>query len=116
MSSVTSFWVIVGHTDAQLPDSEDRASELANEINRFIHEVRGWGEPDDVSNKVVSLLRDDWEGLQFGGKVAGCSAIWFGWNYADPEGLYSHLSDANWRNITLWWQHENDDTPTVRSL
>ena len=76
----------------------------------------GGGEPDDVSNKVVSLLRDDWEGLQFGGKIAGCSAIWFGWNYADPEGLYGHLSDANWRNITLWWQHENDNTPSVWSL
>ena len=108
--------MIVGHTDAQHPDSEDRASELANEINRFIHEVRGWKKSDDVSNKVVSLLRDDWRVFSSEARSLGCSAIWFGLELRRPEVAVqpSLVTTKLGQHHVCGGNTRTTDTPTVR--
>lgn len=97
MSSVTDVFVIVGDT------ADDQAESIAPKVVEAIRTFRDFGEMP-----VISLVRDDWLTLQGGGKVAGSAAIWFGFNYADMEGLEAHLKDAGFTNLTIWSHHEND--------
>jgi hypothetical protein len=99
VSSVTSVFILVGNTD------EECAETIAPKVAKAIHVFRGW---PDTEQPVISLMRDDWESLQAGGKVAGCAAVWTGLNYADMEGLEGHLRAEGFTNITVWSQHEND--------
>lgn len=97
MSSVTDMFVIVGNTDGE------RAEILAPKVAGAIADFGGLAQLP-----VISLLRDDWQSLQAGSKVAGSAAIWFGWNYAAPEDLEDHLREAGFKNVTVWSHHEND--------
>lgn len=99
MSSVTDVFVIIGDTEDE--NAGDIAPEVAKAITAF--------EPLRLARMpVISLMRDDWEALQGGSKVAGSAVIWFGWNYADMEGLERHLRARGFEHITLWSHHEND--------
>ena len=107
MSSVTDMFVIVG-------DSEDGpAEDIAPKVAKAITTV-GDGRLDNLP--VISLVRDDWDTLQGGSKVAGSAVIWFGWNYAHPDELIAHLKNEGFKHITVWSHHEySDDAPKVVS-
>jgi hypothetical protein len=104
VSSVTDIFVIVGDTD------EDQAEGIAPKVAAAIQAFRecDWELP------VISLMRDDWQSLQAGGKVAGSAAIWFGYNHADVGGLEAHLLAEGFTNITVWSHHENDSDKPPR--
>jgi hypothetical protein len=99
VSSVTDVFVIVGDT------AEDAAESIAPKVAKAVSAFRGW---PDAPQPVISLMRDDWQSLQGGSKVAGSAAIWVGLNFADIEGLEGHLRSEGFKNITLWSHHEND--------
>jgi hypothetical protein len=121
MSSVTSFFVLVGN-DRDYPSdmAEARIKRIAKDIAGYLYDGRRYaGEvpaDTDVSDRTISLDREDWDILQFGSKVAGGAAVWFGWNYADAEGLIKDLIGKGWKDVTVWWQHENDESPTVKVI
>ncbi|MFC5799097.1 hypothetical protein [Streptomyces formicae] len=104
MSSVTDVFVIIGDTDRESAES------IAPKVARAIKDFRGadWRLP------VISLMRDDWQALQGGSKVAGSAAIWFGYNYADMGGLEAHLLAEGFTNLTVWSHHENDSDKAPR--
>lgn len=107
MSSVTDMFVIVGDSDDG--PAEDVAPRVAEAI-ADVGEGRLGGLP------VISLVREDWETLQGGSKVAGSAVLWFGWNYADPDELIDHLKNRGFQHITVWAHHEYaDGAPTVVS-
>ena len=100
MSSVTDMFVIVGDTD------DDHAEGIAPQVAEAI---MAFGNLRLARLPVISLMRDDWESLQGGSRVAGSAVIWFGWNYADPEGLVRHLKAQGFKHLTVWAHHENDN-------
>lgn len=115
MSVVTDVFVLVGdiHERGNYQGAEGRAPEVAKAIAEFIFGGHGGG-----SIPVISLMRDDWKSLQNGNKVAGSAAIWFGYNFADMEGLESHLKAKGFKHLTVWSHHEHEkgDPPRVVSF
>ncbi|MFD5107149.1 hypothetical protein [Streptomyces cinereoruber] len=96
---MTSVFVIIGDRN-----ENEHAESIALQAVRAIKDFVG----HDWKLPVISLMRDDWATLQGGSKVAGCAAIWFGYNYADMGGLEAYLLGQGFTNITVWSQHEND--------
>lgn len=122
MSSVTSLFVLVGDDpDARPSDTaEERIKRIAGDITDYVYDRDRYAgelpEVIDVTDRIISLDREDWDALQFGSKTAGGAALWFGWNYADVEGLIKTLTSKDWRNITVWWQHEGDAAPSIKVI
>lgn len=122
MSSVTSLFVLVGDSQDALPSdmAEERIKRISRDIAGYVYDRDRYAgelpEAIDVTDRIISLEREDWDGLQFGSKPAGGAALWFGWNYADTEGLIKELTSKGWRNVTIWWQHEGDAAPTVQVI
>lgn len=119
MSSVTSCWVIIPDgSDYTLDSEEKRVREVADFIRDWIVTENDW--PVRYHDKpwpTIDLLRDDWASLQAGSKVAGMAAIWFGWNYADPEKLGDALAEFEAaRGAMFIWQHENENKMNARTF
>ena len=110
MSSVTDVFVIVG--DSEDGPAEHVAPMVAKALWEAVYAVPAreyGGDPvRDFSAEIpiISLERADWKMLQHGSKVAGSAVIWFGWNYARPDELVSHLKAKGFKHITVWSHHE----------
>jgi hypothetical protein len=122
MSSVTSLFVLVGNDRDVFPSdmAEGRIKRITKDITDYVYDRGRYAgelpEAIDVTDRIISLDREDWDTLQFGSKAAGGAAVWIGWNYADTNGLIEDLTSKGWKNVTIWWQHENDDAPSVKVI
>jgi hypothetical protein len=116
MSVVTDVFILVG--DVRIPgeylSAEEQAPRVAEAIVDYQIADSGY---ERWEMPVISLMRDDWADLQCG-KVAGSAAIWFGYNYADIDGLVGHLRHRGFKHLTIWSHHENekDMPPKVVSI
>lgn len=110
MSVVTDVWIIVGDVEYPRESAEARVEKIAQVVQGFLG--ISWPLP------TISLIRDDWQTLQNGTKVAGSAAIWFGYNYADMPKLEACLKGAGFTHVTIWSHHENhaDQPPRVVQL
>lgn len=107
MSNVTDMFVIIGDSDG--PTGRIAAEDIAPKVAETIRNVLYPDAEDSgrsVHMPVISCVRDDWQQLQGGHKVAGSAVIWFAWNYARPGELEERLKAEGFKHITVWSHHE----------